>query len=566
MKPGQKLWHIDSKITPEADEALHGYPPILRQILFSRGFATHDDARRYLEALKPPGTSAENLLGMAEGLDRIQWSIRNNERIVIYGDYDADGVTATALLVLALTSLGADVHYYIPSRFDEGYGLNIDALEAIKEDGTGLVITVDCGIRSINEVEHAKKIGLDLIITDHHNPGIELPSSIAIIDPKQPGDSYPEKDLAGVGIAYKILEGLKTHPGVKDINYTDYLDLVALGTVADLVPLVGENRYLVREGLHNIRQTYRQGIMSLLGVAGLNPKQITASDIGFALGPRLNAAGRLESAQLALELLISNDVQKTGYLAQRLESHNRERQKITRSVQEQAEKIAFEKDPNALILFASDPNFNPGVVGLAASRLTDRYYKPAVVGYEDDEFTRASCRSIKEFHITTALDQCSDLLEHYGGHAAAAGFTVKNKNLPELMDRLKTIAEEQLSSLDLRPTIHADVELRLSDLDHHLIDYLKWLQPTGYGNPSANFISRNLQVRTSKTIGKDKSHLKLIVSDGWITYDAIAFRQGYWQQNMPKLIDVIYSFEKNEYQGRENLQLNVKDIRPTGAE
>jgi single-stranded-DNA-specific exonuclease len=566
MKPEQKRWQIDPRITPEAEGALHGYPPILRQILFNRGFATHEDARCYLEALKPPGTSAENLLGMPQGLDRIQWSIQNKETIVIYGDYDVDGVTATALLVLALTSLGADVRYYIPNRFDEGYGLNIDALESLKADGTGLVITVDCGIRSIKEAEHARKIGLDLIISDHHNPGAELPSAIAIIDPKQTDDSYPEKDLAGVGIAYKIIEGLSAHPDVNNINSDDFLDLVALGTVADLVPLVGENRYLVREGLHNIRQTYRQGIMSLIGVAGLNPKQITATDIGFALGPRLNAAGRLESAQAALELLISNEVQKTAYLAQRLETHNRDRQKITRSIQEQAEIIAFSKDPDALILFATDPNFNPGVVGLAASRLTERFYRPAIVGHKDEEYTRASCRSIKEFHITNALDQCSDLLEHYGGHAAAAGFTIQNKNLPELMDRLKTIANEQLSSLDLRPTVHADVELPLSDLNHQVIDYLKWLQPTGYGNPGANFISRNLQIHTSKTIGKEKSHLKLTVSDGWITYDAIAFRQGYWQQNIPKLVDLIYSFEINQYQGRETLQLNVKDLKPTGAE
>jgi len=557
-----KIWEQSPAITPEGENKLQGYPPILRQILFNRGFATHESARHYLEAQKPEGTSPNNLSGIQEAVDRIKRAIAKNESIAIYGDYDVDGVTATALLIQYLRIQGAKAISYIPNRFDEGYGLNNEALDSLKDDGISLVITVDCGIRSLEEASHATKLGLDLIISDHHHPGTELPTAIAVIDPKQPHDSYPEKELAGVGLAYKIIEALNNQLSNPIIDHHDFLDLVALGTVADLAPLVGENRYLVRSGLKYIRNPHRQGILSLIGVAGLNPREVTATDIGFALGPRLNAAGRLESAQAALELLISQDVSQTAYLAQELEIQNRERQRITRAIQEHAEAIATARETEPLILFAVHPDFNPGVVGLAASRLTDRYYRPSVVGQTGEEFTRASCRSIREFHITSALDQCADLLEHYGGHAAAAGFTIRNENVPELFDRLYLIASEQLSEFDLRPRIKADLEVPLKELDPRIMEYLEWLQPTGYGNPQAIFCSRNLLVRNSKTVGKENSHLKMTVSDGWITFDAIAFRQGYLQENMPKYVDLMYTFEVNEFRGKKTLQLNVRDLKP----
>jgi len=562
-KPTSKQWQISAPISPEADQALHGYPPILRQILFNRGYGTHETAREFLEARQPQGSAPTNLLGMAAALDRIRTALKNHEKIAVYGDYDVDGVTATALLVLYFQALSAEVVGYIPNRSEEGYGLNTSALDQLKEEGANLVITVDCGIRSLEEANYARHLGLDLIISDHHHPGEELPLAQAIIDPKQPGDTYPEKELAGVGLAYKIIAGLSEYPETGEVDPQDFLDLVALGTVADLAPLIGENRYLVRQGLHRLRRPHRQGIMSLIGVSGLVPEKITATDIGFALGPRLNAAGRLDSALTALELLMTTDVRRAAYLAQELEIRNRERQKITRDIQEQAEIIALEGTPEARLLFAIHPDFNTGVVGLAASRLTDRYYRPAIVGQTGPEFTRASCRSIGEFHITAALDQCADLLEYYGGHAAAAGFTVKNEKLPELKDRLMILAEEQLSGIDLRPTLSVDVEIPLAELNPQMLEHLEWLQPTGYGNPQPVFASRTLRVVNSRTVGKDQSHLKLTVSDGVITFDAIAFRLGHWQLNMPKRVDLMYTFEVNEFRGRETLQLNVRDIRPS---
>ena len=555
-----KHWQIAPRITPEAERELHGYPPILQQILFNRGYATHAAASEYLEAHPPSNTDPFNMLGIATAAQRIEQALRRGERIVIYGDYDVDGVTATALLYLYLSNLGANVVGYIPNRFDEGYGLNNEALTTLQEEGAELVITVDCGIRSLAEAQHAQNLKLDLIISDHHHPGVNLPQALAVIDPKQPADLYPEKDLAGVGIAYKLAAALDQQLENSKSPADEYLDLVALGTVADLAPLVGENRYLVRRGLEQMRQPKRQGLLSLMGVAGITAPRITASDIGFGLGPRLNAAGRLDDAEAALRLLITHDIFEAGHLAQQLEIQNRERQKITRFIQSQAEELALAADPEALLLFAVHPDFNAGVVGLAASRLTEQYYRPSVVGQIGEEFTRASCRSIPEFHITEALDQCADLLEHHGGHAAAAGFTVRNENLYELSQRLVNLTTTKLAELDLRPTLHADIEIPLSELNPTLLEHLDWMQPTGYGNPQASFVSRNLKPTRYRTVGKDNAHLKLSVSDGQITYDAIAFRLGDWANHMPQRIDLLYRFELNEFNGQKTLQLNIRDI------
>ena len=474
-----KRWVVAPPITEQADQALVKFPPILKQIVFNRGLATDAEARAFLKAEPSANTDPFQLTGMQATVDRVCYALQHNEPIAIYGDYDVDGVTATTLLVQALTALGANVRGYIPNRFDEGYGLNKDALDTLKADGVKLVITVDCGIRSPDEALHAQTIGLDLIISDHHHPdGTNLPPALAVINPKQHGDLYPDKDLAGVGIAYKIAEALLTaQQPVNGFQSNDLLDLVALGTVADLAPLVGENRTLVRRGLRQIRETKRQGLFSLAGIADLKIDKCTASNIGFMLGPRLNASGRLESALASFELLTTTDFMRAGQLAQQLDTQNRQRQSITRTMQEQAEVIAMGEDPEAFLLFAAHEDFNPGVVGLAASRLTEMYYRPSVVAAKSADETRGSCRSIPEFHITDALDQCKDLLVRHGGHAAAAGFTVKNQNLPELVSRLKEIARTQLGSRDLRQTLTADLEVPLSELNFDVLNHLLFLEP-----------------------------------------------------------------------------------------
>jgi single-stranded-DNA-specific exonuclease len=388
-----------------------------------------------------------------------------------------------------------------------------------------------------------------------------------VINPKQRGDIYPDKDLAGVGIAYKIVEALVSlMPSTFPLD--SLLDLVALGTVADLAPLVGENRFLVRRGLRQMKQTLRQGLFSLAAVSDIKLAKVNAGNIGFSLGPRLNAAGRLKEALAAYDLLITKDASRAGQLAQELNIQNRERQSITRELQAQAEAIALADDPKAYLLFAAHEDFNSGVIGLAASRLTDTYYRPAVVAAKGEEETRGSCRSIPEFHITDALDQCADLLVRHGGHAAAAGFTVKNENLAALVTRLKSIAAEKLSKANLKPTVTADVEVSLVDVRPELFEKcLKYLEPTGYGNPNAVFVARNVKVKNARTIGADAKHLKLAIEDdaGYI-HDAIGFRFGEWQKKMPPRVDILFTYEVNEYNGRVGYQLNLKDIREAGAE
>jgi len=558
-----KRWIVQPPITGAARAELKAFPEILQQLLFNRGYATDAAARAYLRAEANFDLNPLQLLGMEAAVARIRYALAHDEQIAIYGDYDVDGVTATALLVQTIRNLGGNVRSYIPNRFEEGYGLNPEAFDMLKAEGVSLVISVDCGIRSPAEAAHAKNIGLDLIISDHHHPDADLPDALAVINPKRDGDPYPDKDLAGVGVAYKLAQALVDDPALLE----NLLDLVALGTVADLAPLTGENRMLVRKGLQKIRATNRQGLLSLANVANLSLPKTTAVDIGFLLGPRLNAAGRLESALAAFDLLMTREVQVAGELAQKLDQQNRNRQVLTRKIQEQAEKITLEDDPTAYLMFAVHPEFNPGVVGLAASRLVETFYRPAAVGQIGEETTRCSCRSIPEFHITEALDRCKDLLIRHGGHAAAAGFTVRNENLPALKARLKEIASQQLAGLDLRPSLSADLEVSLSKMTGEVLKYLDYLQPTGYGNPEAVFVSRGLTVKSVRTVGADNKHLKMTLTDGHVTYDAIGFRLGPLLPELPigSRVDAMYTLESNEFNGRTSLQLNLKDVKRAGT-
>jgi single-stranded-DNA-specific exonuclease len=563
MQPAlKKRWQIANRIPEDIERLFLDYHPVQRQLLYNRQVYDLDMAGQFLS----PGGSLYDpflMLNMNAAVDRILSAIDLNEPIAVYGDYDVDGVTATAILVQVLTKMGANARAYIPNRFEEGYGLNNEALDSLQADGVRLVITVDCGIRSPHEASHAHHLGVDMIISDHHEPTEDLPFAWAVICPKQPGDQYPERNLAGVGLAYKICEALLIRRPVPDICLEEWLDLVAVGTVADIVPLTGENRSMVRAGLRQLRMCRRQGLFSLMRLAEMKIEAATARDIGFVIGPRLNAAGRLESALASFDLLTTTEIHHAAELAQKLDNQNRERQELTRKMQEQAELMAdAEEDQNLVI--AVHPEFNMGVVGLVASRLTDLHYRPSIVGSQGEEFTRASCRSIPEFHITHALDECADLLVRHGGHAMAAGFTVLNENLPELSQRMRAIAERELSGQDLCPVLRADMEVSLYELQRDVLNCIDEVEPTGLGNPSVLFVSRDLKVSRCKTVGKEGNHLKLTVNEDGLLFDAIAFRQGHWATEMPSRIDLLYAFETNEYNGRVTFQLNVRDIKASG--
>jgi single-stranded-DNA-specific exonuclease len=561
MPQPAKRWLTAPAITPEADSALGQHHPVLRQLLFNRNIHAAPEADSFLNAKPPADDDPLNITDMGVTVERIESAIGNGEPVAIYGDYDTDGVTATALLVQVLATLGANARPYIPNRFDEGYGLNNAALDSLKEEGVKLVVTVDCGIRSVAEADHAKRIGLDLIISDHHHVGEELPQALAVINPKREGDRYEEKFLAGVGLAYKIAQALVRRRTPQPINGSDVLDLVALGTVADLAPLTGENRALVRNGLKVLNKAKREGVKSLMQVAGIKPGSADAGTIGFVLGPRLNAAGRLESALAAYDLLTATDVFKANQLASQLNQQNRERQDQTKQITAHARELALADDRGTPFLFAAHESYNEGVVGLAAARLTEEFYRPAAVARIGERDTKGSARSIKEFHITEALDMCKDLLIRHGGHAAAAGFTLANENVAGLADHLRQYAAGKLAGVDLRPALRVDMNVQPGELSLELALALRQLEPCGYGNPAPLFSAHGLEVKYPKAIGMDGSHLRLYLSDGAGTVEAVAFKQAHWLKNMPNRVDVVYALELNQWQGETKLQMNVKDMR-----
>ncbi len=567
-QPSSKRWIISPLIPDSVKEALKDFSPLLRQLLYNRGITDPKSAHAFMEHRSADPTDPFLIKDMPKAVEILHTALQTSLPIAIYGDYDADGVTSSALLYEFFIKMGASPRVYIPNRFDEGYGLNLDAVQQLADEDIRLLITVDCGIRSVAEVALAKKLGMQVILSDHHLPGEILPPADAIINTRQPGDPYPYKHLAGVGLAFKLAQGYLARYPHPDVQAEDWLDLVAIGTVADLAPLTGENRSLAAAGIEKIQHTQRQGLFSLAGAAGIRLEKVNAGTIGFGIGPRLNAAGRLDTAMAAFELLTATDIFQAGVLAQQLDNQNTERKDVMHQIQTLAIESALKADPDIPIIFAASPEFNEGVVGLAASRITEALYKPAIIGHQDENCVVASCRSIPELDITQALDHCADLLVRHGGHSMAAGLTVTNDNLPLLLDRLNAYAREKLEGMELAPVLGIDREIALEKIrSEHvpgILEDVDQLEPTGRENPEAVFCSRNLRVVRARAVG-DGQHLKLTLRAGSSDYDAIAFRQGHWLENMPDMVDIAYTFEVNSYMGRQTLQLNIKDIKASAS-
>lgn len=551
------------------------FPPQIAQIFYNRGITTHDEARVFvgdaeLEASARFGDDPFKMSGMAGAVERIRCAIQNDEAIAVYGDFDADGVCSTALLTQALKALGAKALPYIPHRVNEGYGLNKDALEDLRDKGARVVVTVDCGIRSLVEVDEGTAMGLDMIVTDHHSVGEKVPRAVAVIDPKQLGDAYPFKEFAGVGIAFKLAQALvmaqvqSPLPNGGTLDLTDLLDLVALGTVADLVPLVGENRTLVRAGLARLNKTERPGLLAMMQQAAGKNRSMNTGTIGFYLGPRLNAAGRIEHARTAYKLLTTHYPGEADDLAAKLESTNRDRQKMTDEMTQKAREMVAALPQGEYILVAGSPEFPEGIIGLIANKIQEDAYRPAIAMTHqiDKGVMRGSARSIPEFNIVAALDECSDLLVRHGGHAAAAGFTVENAKYDALYARLRHIAERELGQLELKPSLSIDADASLSDMNWRLLEHIDRLAPFGYGNREPVFMSRNVIVKAARLVGVD--HVALTLSDGIVVWDAIAFRQKDILPHLaplPKQVDIVYNLSSKVWQNEARLQLEVKDIR-----
>ena len=495
---------------------------------------------------------------VSEAVGRVYKAVLAREKVAVYGDFDVDGVTATAIVVEGLSRLGAETIVYIPDRFEEGHGLNGSAIDKLHAQGADLVITVDCGVTDVAEVGRAKELGMDMIITDHHVPSQSLPRAVAVVDPKRKDSRYPHPDLAGAGVAFKLVQAL-FHKDNREKWLMGLMDLVALATVTDMSPMIGENRYLVNEGLKELNTSSRPGIQEMVSLAGLRPGELDSDDISWVLGPRLNAAGRLDSASTSYRLLTTRSTEEARQLAQELEGRNAERQKLSSEVLEHARQRLADKLHLPLLL-VGDESYSVGVIGPVAGRLLDEFYKPVVIVSMGTEVCKGSCRSIAEFDMVSALEACSDLLNAFGGHALAAGFTVPRENLAGLEDRLIGLAREKLNHLDLRPELVVDAEVPLSTFTGDAFSLIQELSPFGRGNPKPIFLSRHVEVAECRNFGSKGEWLRLKLRQENVTWRAVDFASQMKAKDVPRFIDIVYNLERSRWNGEDVLGLNLRDF------
>ncbi len=535
-------------------------PPLLAQLLYNRGVREPSQLEPFLSADKRLAGDPSLLPDMSLAVGRIYRALLSGENIAIYGDFDADGITGTALLVQGLTSLGGKVIPYIPHRQTEGYGLKIAALENLRNEGISLVISVDCGITALAEVKRAKRLGLDIVITDHHTPLAEIPNAVATVNPKRTDSSYPFAELTGAGVAIKLLQALLESLG-KQGQADEMLDLVALGTVADMAPLSGENRYWVKQGLKLMNANPRLGIREIVTQAGMSVGSLDAESISWVIAPRLNAAGRLAHAMTSYKLLMTDDQTEAKELATWLEKKNGERQRLTSKALTKA-RAQVAAEGISPLLVASDRDYPVGIAGLVANRLAEEFYRPSIVIRTGDITSSGSCRSIPEFNIILALNQCSQLLSQFGGHSQAAGFILPTKNLARLKQHLCELATTNLSGVDLRPQLDIDAEAKLTELSGNTFNLIQKLAPFGRGNPSPVFLSRGVEVADCQTMGGNGEHLRLKLRQGGIIWNGVGFRMGSHRAEISSPLDIVYNIEIDRWQGEERLRLNILDFAP----
>ena len=539
------------------------YPDFLTRLLRRRGVEDDAGARRFLADAPTPLSDVATLPGAPEAVERIARAVRGGESIAVYGDFDVDGVTSTAMLTEVIRAVGGTVTPYIPDRFTEGYGLNTEALARLRRDqGVTLVVTADCGMTSIREIAVARDAGQEVVILDHHSVPDSLPDACVTVNPKLPGSRYGFPDLSTGGVAYRLARPLLDHFG-KAVDEEQWADLAALSTVADVVPLRGENRWIVRTGLAVMARTTRPGLRALMDVAGLGDGPLDADDIAFALAPRLNAAGRLDHARHALHILMERDADRARALAERLDRLNLQRRQLTLDAMERAAARLTDEDPTAPLTFLGDAEIPAGIVGLVAGRLAEDRHRPSFVYEEGPEFSRASCRSIPEFDIAAALRHCDDLLIRHGGHAMAAGFTARTADLPALKERLTALASEQLRDVELHARLEVDAQVPLERVGPAQVTWLQRLGPFGAGNPAPMFVSTNLAVRDARRVGSDDAHLRLTLRGGGRNWPAIGFGLGAASCRAGDRVDAVWALKRDSYRG--SVELEIKDLAPAGG-
>ena len=535
-----------------------GISVILAQILINRGINDVAQAEKFLNVNLGHLLDPYSFSDMQKAVNLIKKAAQNKEKVMVFGDYDVDGITSLALLKNTLKKIGVDAVHYLPHRVKEGYGLSKDILGLMKQKDAKVLITVDCGISSHEEIKELRRNNIEVIVTDHHEPASDtLPPASGIINPKVKNSSYKFRDLAGVGVAYKLCQALTGSNLVED------LDLVCLGTIADVVPLTGENRVIAKEGLLRMPKTKRAGLKALIENAGIGERKFTSTYISFILGPRINASGRLDSAEVSLELLMSQNDEEASRLADIVEAHNRQRQKIESKILEEAEDLINKeinfKEHKVIVIAKED--WHQGVLGVVASKLADKFYRPAIVISLSEDLCKGSGRSIKNFHLFDALLECKEFLNAFGGHAHAAGIVITRESIKDFKHSINRLAHERLSLEDLLPSLDIDMEVAISQLNEDIVSELEKLEPFGAGNPEPLFYTRNLKLKGQPQV-LSRDTLKFWVTDGEVTLQAIGFGMGSFKESLMEAasFDLVYSPRMDSWRDETSLLLETKDI------
>ena len=580
-----KKWKISQKVPDEFVKQFPEYSPLILQLLHKRNLMDQNVVDEFFNPDYEADLHNPFLMkGMDLAVERIFQAIENREKILVFGDYDADGITASVVLVKTFETFGARPEIYIPDRSKEGYGLNLEAIKKIKKNKIDLIVTVDCGISDVEEVDLANDLGIDVIITDHHWVGEKLPSAFAILNPKQNNCKYPFKELAGVGVAYKLAQALisksktnlacrqaenkKQKKGNLNNGFEKWLlDLVAVGTIADRVSLLGENRTLVKYGLIVLGKTQRIGFKELMKKARISNKKnlpLETEDVGFMIAPRLNAAGRMDHANCAYELLVSELSKEAEKLSEKLEKQNYERQKITEKI---VKEIEARLTGNEKFVFEGDKNWPVGVIGLAASKIADNLHRPILIFSKKEKESSGSGRSIDQFNLIEALNKCGKCFKEFGGHKGAVGFTLKNSKLKEFKKQFGIIVDKELKDENLIPVVNIDAEIFAEDVNWNIYDQIVKFSPFGQDNPKPLFLVKNLKISQMWIVGNNGKHLKLkLVSSAnnfQRTFDAIGFSFGECEKkiHIGDSIDVVFEFIVDEWNGTRQLQLKIVDLR-----
>ncbi len=554
----KKVWRKRSSPPAGFAKSL-GLPPFHAHLLYNRGVRGLKEIEAYLAADARSSHDPMLLPDMDKAVERLRKALAAGEVLGVFGDFDTDGVTGTALLVKGFQELGARVVSYLPQRVDEGHGLNRGAVRALGAQGVSVLITVDCGVSDVKEIGLASSLGIDTIVTDHHSVPATPPDATAIVHPGRRDSTYPYKELTGAGVSFKLVEALWSALGRPRPD--ELLELAALGTVADVAPLTGENRYIVKKGLDSLNKTQHVGLRALIARSRLTPGALDTESLSFALIPRLNAAGRMGDATTSLELLTATSLEIAAPLAERLESQNYARRQLTEEgVRQALRQVQLEFETLPPIIIVEHREWLPGILGLIAGNLTETFYRPVVAVLVGESVSRASARSIPGFDIVEALRKSKDILHRFGGHARAAGFSMSSSDLPRLKAELTTVADEKLGGVSLSPLIDIDCEISPALLDDHNLDFIQSLSPFGEGNPAPVFLTRNARVAEARMVGTRRQHLKMRVAHEGRMWEAIAFRQGDKQVAVGDRIDLVYTAGMNHWGGQSTLQLTVLDF------